>query len=72
MSSETRNAFIAAAVIMAVIVGGMLAMPTIMTYVTGFGPAGGLALAIFFMVAFFAILWLRGRYQNRRRDQPDK
>ncbi len=68
MSSETRNACIAAALIMAVIAGGMLAMPTIMTYVTGFGPAGGLALALAFMGAFFAILWLRGRYQNRRRN----
>jgi hypothetical protein len=73
MSRETRNACIAAALIMAAIVGGMLAMPKIMPYVAGFGPAGGIAVAFIFMAALFVVLWLRGRYQSRRHDDraPD-
>ena len=70
MSRETRNAFIAAAAIMAAIAAGMLLMPTLMTYVAGFGPAGGIALAILFMVSVFGVLWLRGRHQNRHRSDP--
>ncbi len=72
MSPETRNAFLAAGLIIAATVGGMLAMPTIMTFVTGFGPAGGIALAVIFMLGFFAVLWLRGRYQRRRRGAGDE
>jgi len=71
MSPETRNAFIAAAAIMAFVFFGMLAMPTIMTFVTGFGPAGGLGLAVIFMSAFVALFWLRGRHQRRHHKSDD-
>ena len=69
MSQETRNAFVAAAAIMAFVFFGMLAMPTIMTFLTGFGPAGGLGLAVLFMAAFVAVFWMRGRYQERQNRQ---
>jgi hypothetical protein len=68
MNRETRNALIAAALIMLAIGGGLLLMPKIMTYVSGFGPAGGIAVAFVFMAGFFLVLWLRGRYQERHRD----
>ncbi len=71
MSRDTRNAFIAAAVIMLAIGGGFLLMPTVMNQVAGFGPAGGVIVAIAFMAAFFVVLWLRGRYQRRREDNTE-
>ena len=71
MSRETRSALIASALIMAFFFFGMLAMPTIMTYVTGFGAFGGLALALVFMCAFVAVFWMRSRYQQRLDKRSD-
>ena len=71
MSRETRNALIASALIMSVFFFGMLAMPTLMTFVTGFGPIGGLALAVIFMGAFVAVFWMRSRYQQRMDRRGD-
>jgi Flp pilus assembly protein TadB len=65
VSRETRNALIASALIMAFFFFGMLAMPKIMTFVTGFGPIGGVALALIFMCGFVALFWMRSRYQQR-------
>ena len=72
MSPETRNAFIAAGLIIAALFVIMLAMPTIMTFVTGFGPAGGLGMALIVMLAFVALFWMRGRYQRRDRGLDDR
>ncbi|HMB47033.1 MAG TPA: hypothetical protein VKN63_02035 [Afifellaceae bacterium] len=71
MNRENRNAFIASAAIMAAIFGGMLAMPKIMPYVARFGPVGGIAVSFAFMAALFVVLWLRGRYQSRHRDERE-
>jgi len=60
---------IAAGIIMAVFVGGWLVMPRIMLMVSGGGRWAGLAVALAFMLAFFAILWLRGRYQRRKQGE---
>ncbi len=57
--------FVAAALIMAAVVGGFLVMPRIMLAVSGGGPVVGVAVAILFIVGFFAVLWLRARYQRR-------
>ena len=59
---------IAAALIMAGLFGGMLMMPRIMQAVSGGGVWAGLAVALLFMLALFAVLWLRGRHQHRGRD----
>ena len=50
---------------MAVLVGGWLAMPRLMHLVSGGGPLIGVAVGIAFIMAFFAVLWLRA-YQQRR------
>jgi hypothetical protein len=60
-----RNAFIASAIIIVVVMAGWLAMPRIMLMVSGGGPYVGMAVAIAFMLAFFAVLWLRALYQRR-------
>jgi hypothetical protein len=56
---------IAAAIIMAFTVAGWFAMPSIMLLVSGGGPFVGMAVAILFMLSFFAVLWLRARHQRR-------
>jgi uncharacterized membrane protein len=58
-------ALIAAAIIMIAVFAIMLAMPKIMALVSWAGPYGGVAVAIAFMLAFFAVFWLRSRVQNR-------
>jgi hypothetical protein len=56
---------IAAAIILVVTVAGWFAMPKIMLMVSGGGPYVGVAVAILFMLSFFAVLWLRARHQRR-------
>ncbi len=56
---------IASAIILIVVIAGWFAMPRIMLMVSGGGPIAGVAVAIAFMLAFFAVLWLRARYQRR-------
>jgi len=60
-----RGAFIAAAVILITVTAGWFAMPRIMLMVSGGGPIAGVAVALAFILAFFAVLWLRSRYQRR-------
>jgi hypothetical protein len=56
---------VAAAIIMIAVVAGWLLMPRIMLLASGGGPVAGLVIAILFMLAFFAVLWLRSRHQRR-------
>ncbi len=66
MRGEGRySPFIAAALIMAAVVGGFLLMPRLMLLVSGGGPLVGVLVAILFILAFFAVLWLRARHQRR-------
>ncbi len=60
-----HEAPIAAAIIMVAVVAGWLAMPSLMRMVSGGGPLVGVAVAIAFILAFFAVLWLRARRQRR-------
>jgi len=64
-SEERRGALIASALILILTVAGWFAMPKIMLMVSGGGPFVGMAVAILFMLAFFAVLWLRARHQRR-------
>ncbi|MEO9615900.1 MAG: hypothetical protein ABJG86_13900 [Nitratireductor sp.] len=66
MDARTRNAAIAAAIIL---VGfGLVAfyMPTIMLAVGESSPLAAGAIAVAFVVAFFGVFWLRGRAQRRK------
>ncbi len=62
---DRRGPMIASAIILIVVMAGWFAMPRIMLMVSGGGPVAGVAVAIAFMLAFFAVLWLRARYQRR-------
>jgi hypothetical protein len=65
ISGETRGALIASALIIGVTVAGWLLMPKIMLLISGGGPVVGAAVAVLFILAFFAVLWLRARHQQR-------
>jgi hypothetical protein len=56
---------IASALILVATVAGWFAMPHLMLLVSGGGPFVGIAVAILFMLSFFAVLWLRARHQRR-------
>ena len=63
--SETQNTVVAAALILLAVVTGWMLMPRLMLLVSDGGPITGALVAIFFMLAFFAVLWLRARHQRR-------
>jgi len=66
MDRSTRNAAIAAALILGGF--GVVAyfMPTIMLALGDSSPWAGAVVAVLFVLAFFGVFWLRGRSQNRR------
>jgi hypothetical protein len=56
---------VAAALILGAMVVGWLLMPRLMLLVSDGGPLAGVLVAVLFMLAFFAVLWLRARHQRR-------
>ena len=64
-SAGSYSPLVAAALIMAAVAGSFLMMPRIMLAVSGGGPFVGLLVAMLFILAFFAVLWLRARHQRR-------
>jgi len=65
MNRQNTGPLIAAAIIMFAVFAIMLAMPKIMSLVSGAGPFGGIAVAVAFMLAFFGVFWLRSRAQKK-------
>ena len=65
MDRSTRNAAIAAAIILGGF--GLVAyfMPTIMLALGDSSPWAGAVVAVLFVLAFFGVFWLRGRSQRR-------
>ena len=66
MSRSDRNAAIAAAIILAVAMIGFFVMPGLMMRLSEISLWLAYGVAILFVLAFFAVFWLRGRYQRRR------
>ena len=68
MDKNSRNAVIAAAVIL--IGFGLTAffMPAIMLALGEFSPLAAGLVAVLFVAAFFLVFWLRGRSQRNKRD----
>lgn len=65
MANETVRNAIAAAIIFAVFALGAYFMPTIMLALGDISPILAGAFAIGFVLAFFVLFWLRGRYRRR-------
>ena len=66
MDRQTRNAALAALVILAGFGVVGFYMPAIMVWLGGLSPYAGGAAAALFVLAFFGIFWLRGRSQRKR------
>lgn len=69
--SSDRNAAIAAAVILLVAGLGFFVMPGIMMSLSEVSPWLSYAVAAIFVLAFFGVFWLRGRYQRQRDDRAE-
>ncbi len=70
MSSNAKSSAIAAAVILGVVILAFLVMPKLVLTLGSVSPWLGAVVAVVFVVGFFAIFWLRGRYQRRKqKDQ---
>lgn len=65
MNKSDRNSALAAAVIMAFVGLGFFVMPPLMMQLSEVTPWLAYAVAIVFVLAFFAIFWLRARQQRR-------
>ncbi len=69
MTPENRNSALAAAVFLAVFGFGAFYLPTVMLTVGNLSTVAAGAVGILFVAAFFLVFWLRGRSQNRRKDE---
>ncbi|ANL35840.1 MULTISPECIES: hypothetical protein [Rhizobium] len=66
MSPESRSQAIAAAIIL--LGAGLVIyfLPTIVLWIGNFSPVLGIAVGVCLIMAFFAIFWLRARYQRSK------
>ncbi|MBX5171994.1 hypothetical protein HJB84_19315 [Rhizobium sp. NZLR1b] len=66
MSPESRSQAIAAAVIL--LGAGLVIyfLPSIVLWIGNFSPTLGIAVGACLILAFFAVFWLRARYQRSR------
>lgn len=63
---QNRNALIAAAIILAAFALIAFYLPNIMMAAGNISPLAAGAVAVLFLVGFFGLFWLRGRYQSRK------
>jgi len=66
MTRENRNAALAAFVIMAVFGVGAYLLPRIMLGIGSYSTVAAGLFGAFFVLAFFLVFWLRGRYRGRQ------
>jgi hypothetical protein len=66
MDKETRNAALAAACIMVVFGLTAFFMPNIMLAVGAYSTAVAGVFAVLFVLAFFAVFWLRGKSRGSK------
>ncbi|MDP2120546.1 MAG: hypothetical protein Q8S27_12370 [Hoeflea sp.] len=69
--TSNRSSAIAAAVILGVTGLVFYYMPTMMMSLSEVSPWLSYALGIFFVLAFFAVFWLRGKRQQTRERDPE-
>jgi type II secretory pathway component PulF len=67
-NSSSKNAAIAAAVILVGVAVVFLAMPRIVVALGDISPWLGYAAVALFILGFFGIFWVRSRFQQHNRD----
>ncbi|MCZ4291858.1 hypothetical protein [Hoeflea alexandrii] len=70
-TTSNRSSAIAAAVILLGTGLVFYYMPAMMMSLSEISPWLSYAVGIFFVLAFFAVFWLRGRRQRRDENNPD-
>lgn len=68
--TSNRSSAIAAAVILGVTGVVFYYMPAMMMGLSEISPWLSYAVGIFFVLAFFAVFWIRGKRQQNRGDKP--
>ena len=68
--SSAKSSAIAAAIILIAAALLFLAMPRLVLSAGEVSPFLGLAIAVVFILGFFAVFFLRARHQRRRDDEP--
>lgn len=63
--SESRSQAIAAAIILVCACLVIYFLPTIVLWIGGFSPMLAIVVGVCLILAFFAVFWLRARYQRR-------
>jgi len=66
VSPESRSQAIAAAVILLGAGLVLYFLPTIVLWIGNFSPTLGITVGFCLIMAFFAVFWLRARYQRHR------
>lgn len=66
MNPETRSTVLAASVIFVFAVGGWFVLPPLLQWLGTISPWLALLVAAVYVAAFFAIFWLRARYQRSK------
>ncbi|MDR9783631.1 hypothetical protein OS035_15110 [Rhizobium sp. 268] len=66
MSPESRSQTIAAAIILLGAGLVLYFLPTIVLWIGNFSPVLGIAVGVCLIMAFFAVFWLRARYQRSK------
>lgn len=66
MTTDDKKSAIAAALILGFVAFGLMAMPKLVIGLAdSVSPYAGVALALAFILAPFAILWVRSKYQHK-------
>ncbi len=68
MTSKDKAAAIAAGIILLVFGLAMAFMPKLVLWLGQFSPLLAAVIGSLILLSFFAIFWLRGRYQRRHPD----
>lgn len=66
MSPESRSQATAAGIILLVAALVIYFLPTIVLWIGNFSPVLAIVVGVCLIMAFFAVFWLRARYQRTR------